>query len=153
GTDIGAFEFQPPATTTTLTSSLNPANVGQTVTFTATVTANAANSNALGGSVTFFDGSTALATVAVNSSGVATFSTSTLSAGTHTIIAVYNGFTGPGFSFTASTSTAVNEVIVVPSPGIIVAGADAGLVAEVRVFDAVTRALKFDLFPFPLSFR
>src|SRR5208283_3841093 len=35
--DIGAYEYHPPATTTTIVSSLNPSQVGQNVTFTATV--------------------------------------------------------------------------------------------------------------------
>src|SRR5262249_61620519 len=64
--DIGAYEYQPPATATTLTSSPNPSTLGQAVAFTATVTGLASNSNNPSGTVTFFDaaltrGTTALA--------------------------------------------------------------------------------------------
>ena len=66
-------------TTTALTSSVNPSTFGQSVTFTATVTSGA-TVNA--GTVTFKDGATTLAAnVAVNASGVATFTTSTLAVG------------------------------------------------------------------------
>ena len=57
---------------------------GDPVTLTATVTSGAT------GTVSFFDGSVLLGTGAVTN-GVATLTTSTLVAGTHTITAVYNG--------------------------------------------------------------
>ena len=75
-------------TTTTLTSSVNPSTVGQSVTFTATVTPNSGSATPTG-SVTFKDGSTTLATVPLNSSGVATFTTAALAMGTHPINAIY----------------------------------------------------------------
>jgi hypothetical protein len=56
--------------------------------------------------VTFKDGTTALATVAL-SSGKASFSTSTLAVGSHSITAVFNGST----SFNASTSSVLTESI------------------------------------------
>jgi hypothetical protein len=52
--------------------------------------------NPTSGSVSFYDGSTLLTTVAVNSKGVASYTTSTLSVGSHTIKAVYGGSTGYG---------------------------------------------------------
>jgi hypothetical protein len=75
-------------TTTTLASSQNPSNVGQSVTFTATVTPQF--SGTVKGTVTFYDGTTALKTVSVIG-GVAKFTTSTLTSGTHSITATYNG--------------------------------------------------------------
>jgi hypothetical protein len=79
----------PAATATALSSSANPASQGQSVTFTATVTS---ASGTPAGSVTFTDGATALATnVAVNASGVATFSTSSLATGGHSIVASFTG--------------------------------------------------------------
>ena len=78
------------ATTTTLASSLNPSNVGQSVTFTASVTPEF--SGTVTGTVAFYDGTTLLKTVAL-SGGVAKFTTSTLTSGTHTITATYNGLT------------------------------------------------------------
>jgi hypothetical protein len=71
--------------TTTLTSTYNPSIYGSTVTLTATVTAGAT------GSVTFMDGSTTLATVPLNGSSVASYTTATLAAGTHNVTANYSG--------------------------------------------------------------
>ncbi len=78
------------ATSTSVTSSLNPSTVGQQVTFTATVTASKPGSGAPTGTVTFMDGSTLLGSGMLND-GVATYSTSSLSVGTHSITAVYSG--------------------------------------------------------------
>ncbi len=78
------------ATTTSIASSLNPSTYGEKVTFTATVTASAPGSGMPTGTVTFMDGSTMLGTGTL-SGGVVTFSTSSLSVGTHSITAVYSG--------------------------------------------------------------
>ncbi|MGO8753390.1 MAG: Ig-like domain-containing protein, partial [Thermoguttaceae bacterium] len=80
------------STTTMLISSLNPAPLGQSVTFTATVAAVSPGAGVPTGTVTFVDGSTTLGTGALTS-GVATFTTSTLSVGSHTITASYPGDT------------------------------------------------------------
>jgi hypothetical protein len=89
------------ATTTTLTSSLNPSTVGQQVTFTAIVSPGR-GSGAPTGTVTFtIDGKsqTPLSLRDVNGRELATLSVSSLTAGKHTISAAYNGDT----LFTAST--------------------------------------------------
>lgn len=76
------------ASTTTLTSSTNPAVVGAPVTFTATVTGGGGPITV--GTVQFSDGGVPIGTpVPVNSSGRATLTTSALTAGTHTIGAAY----------------------------------------------------------------
>ena len=75
---------------TTLSSSANPSVYGQTVTFTATVSPVLPAVATPTGTVTFTDGGTTLATVAVIS-GQATYSTSTLIVGSHSIGATYNG--------------------------------------------------------------
>jgi Bacterial Ig-like domain (group 3)/FG-GAP-like repeat/FG-GAP repeat len=93
------------ATTTAVTSSLNPAPGGQPVTFTATVTP-AFNAGALSGSVTFYDGANVLGTVAIKS-GQAMFTTSSLLLGTHSITAAYAG----DATYLASTSPALLETI------------------------------------------
>jgi hypothetical protein len=111
--DMGAYEFQQPATTTSVTSSLDPSTVGQTVTFTATVTANAPGSNAVQGTVTFLDNGTPLATVTL-SGGSASFSTATLTGGSHTITAQYSGFTGNN-SFSASMASLTQTVALQPT--------------------------------------
>src|SRR5580704_15915230 len=97
------------ATSTTVTSTPNPSNSGQSVTFTATVTS---TSGTPSGSVTFAEGSTVLASaVAVNTSGQAAFSTSTLAVGSHTITASFTGTGGFGSSSgTASSPQVVNSV-------------------------------------------
>jgi hypothetical protein len=91
-------------TTTALTSSVNPSNFGQSVTFTASVTPQF--SGTVKGSVTFYDGTTALKTVAL-SGGVAKFTTSALTSGAHSITATYNGstnFTGSSASLTQTVN-------------------------------------------------
>src|SRR5262249_6890955 len=77
------------STTTTLTSSLNPSDHGQSVTFTATVTPVSPASGNITGTVSFLDGTTTLGTGTLNAQGKATFAISTLSVGTHTIKAIY----------------------------------------------------------------
>jgi uncharacterized repeat protein (TIGR03803 family) len=72
---------------TSVVSSVNPSKPGQKVTFTATVTSPTTTPT---GKVTFMDGSTVLGTETL-AKGKAKFSTSTLSAGTNKITAVYAG--------------------------------------------------------------
>lgn len=108
---------------TALTSAPNPSTFGQTVTLTATVTGSAPTPTGL---VTFLDGGTPLMTVALNASGVATFSTSTFSVGIHNLTAVYagdalhSGSMSPTFSQTvlrAPTLTALMSSVNPSAPG------------------------------------
>ena len=82
------FSIAQAATTLALGSSGGSSVVGQPVSFTATVSAAAGPPT---GSVTFFDGATPLATVPLDGSGTATFTTLTLSGGPHSITATYSG--------------------------------------------------------------
>jgi RHS repeat-associated protein len=93
-------------TTTTLTSSLNPTSYGEEVTFTATVKAKSPGSGTPTGTVTFMDGSNVLG-MGTLSDGVAMFSTTTLSVGTHSITAVYSG----DDNFTTSTSPVLKQKV------------------------------------------
>jgi len=93
------------ATTTTLVSSLNPSTHGTAVTFTATITP--AFGGAVTGTVNFKDGSTIIGTGTVNAARKATFTTSALTVGTHSITAVYPASTNLKSSF----STAVHQVV------------------------------------------
>jgi hypothetical protein len=93
------------STTTTLGAAPNPAGAGQSVTLTATVSPAPAGSSL--GTVSFFDGETLLGSGSVNSSGVATFSTTTLPGGSDILTAVYSGNIG----FAGSTSGEVTETI------------------------------------------
>ncbi len=98
------------ASTTTLTSSLNPSNAGQSVSFTATVAPTSAT-----GTVTFMDGSTTLGTATL-SNGTTTFSTSSLSPGVHSIAASYGGDASVAGSASASLSQAINSITITASP-------------------------------------
>jgi hypothetical protein len=95
----------PASTTTTLVAAPNPAQTGQSVTLTATISPHPTGSSL--GTVSFYDGETLLGTGEVNSSGVATFSTLGFAAGAHSLTAAYSGDAG----FAASSSTAVSETI------------------------------------------
>jgi hypothetical protein len=75
--------------TIALTSSGGSAVYGQPVTFVATVDTTVSP----GGTVTFSDGATPLATIAPDSFGKVTFTTSSLAAGSHSITATYSGAT------------------------------------------------------------
>ncbi|MGQ0618250.1 MAG: beta strand repeat-containing protein [Acidimicrobiia bacterium] len=99
------------STSTTVGSSLNPSRTGQSVTFSATVTS--AGSPVTTGAVTFTEGVTTLAAnVAVNGSGVASFSTSTLTEGNHLITASYGGTAAFGPSSGSVTQTVDNNTVV-----------------------------------------
>jgi parallel beta-helix repeat protein len=88
-----------------LNVSPNPATVGQSVTMTATAVSNLPNQTPIG-IITFSDQSGVLGTATLVA-GVAAFSTSTLTAGTHQVTAALN----PTGSFAPSTSSAVTELI------------------------------------------
>ncbi len=89
-------------TSVTATSSPSSDVFGQTVTLTANLaTLNPSNTTVLGGNVKFYDNtislSTLLATSGTVAGGTASATTTALSVGNHTIIAVYSGDTpGPG---------------------------------------------------------
>ena len=81
-----------PATTSTiLFSTANPVPTGQNVTFKASVTKTLQSSQPPTGTVTFLDGNAVLGTAALDGTGVASFSTSSLDAGTHDLTARYAG--------------------------------------------------------------
>jgi Bacterial Ig-like domain (group 3) len=94
------------STTTAVVSSLNPATVGQNVTFTATATS--ATAGTLTGTLTFFDGATQIGAAVTINAGSAMVSTTTLTQGTHSITAKYSGDT----KFAASTSAALTQMVV-----------------------------------------
>jgi poly(3-hydroxybutyrate) depolymerase len=90
-------------TTTALVTSPNPANVGQSVTFTATVTPSEYGGTVTG-NVGFYAGSTKLGNGAL-SNGTATYTTTKQAATTESITAEYLGNT----AFSTSTSNAVSQ--------------------------------------------
>ncbi|HVZ51555.1 MAG TPA: Ig-like domain repeat protein [Pseudolabrys sp.] len=93
-------------TTTALSTLFNPSVFGQSLTFTATVSAASPASGTPTGTVSFKDGATTLGTGTL-SGGAATLQTSALSVGSHTITAVYGGDS----DFVTSTSTGVVQTV------------------------------------------
>lgn len=98
----------PDGSTTTVASSDSTSVVGQSVTFTATVVAAAPGSGTPSGTVTFWDGSTELGTATLDANGQATFTTSGLSLGIHTITVSYSG----SADFNASVSLAISQTVL-----------------------------------------
>jgi Bacterial Ig-like domain (group 3) len=104
------FVFIAPAyallgSSTSVISSTNPSSFGASVTFTATVTGLIVTPT---GTVTFKDGATTLGTGTLNGSGQASFSTTTLATGSHSITAVYGG----DVLYNASTSPVLTQSVV-----------------------------------------
>lgn len=100
-----------PGTTTSIASSLNPATTGASVTFTATVTGSAP-----GGTVNFtrngssLSGCSAKALSGTGNTRTATCSSTTLPAGTHSIVAAFSGDANNA----ASTSPTLSQVVTLP---------------------------------------
>jgi hypothetical protein len=110
------------STTTSLTSSTGSSVFGQSVTFTATVSPNTVGSGIPTGSVILLDGSINLGTVALDTTGKATFSTAALNLGGHAISVIYSG----DANFTASAgqiSQSVKQATTSTSPTATVAPA------------------------------
>jgi large repetitive protein len=93
-------------TNTTVVSSRNPAAVGLPVTFTATVSVVTPGAGNPTGTVTFKDGLTTIGTGTLSGNS-ATFTTSALLLGLHTITASYGGDT----SFSTSTSSGIAQKV------------------------------------------
>jgi hypothetical protein len=96
----------PVATTAVVTSSANPAVVGQTIVFTATVSTGDPGKTPTG-YVAFWDGDTALGTSTLNGSAQAALSVIATGVGGHSITAVYTGVIG----FDPSTSPVFSQTI------------------------------------------
>src|SRR5205807_8522267 len=98
-------------TTVALTSGANPSLFGASVTFTATVADSSANSTATPtGSVTW-SGNTACASSALNGSGQATCTTTSLPVGTDTVTATYAQTT----NFNGSSGSTTQTVALAPA--------------------------------------
>jgi uncharacterized repeat protein (TIGR01451 family) len=136
--DIGPVENQAAApltaTTTAIASSANPSTFGQSITFTATV-AGVSGPGTPTGKVTFLDGQTVLGTSPLNASGVAELSTSTLSAGSHTITGSYGG----DVAFQPSISAPLAQVVNRPTtPSADLAVVETASVARLAVGSKLT---------------
>jgi RTX calcium-binding nonapeptide repeat (4 copies) len=110
------------ATTTVLTSSVNPASPGQSVTFTAIVSPVSPGGGNPTGSVTFENGSTVLGTVPISIVGgqaEASLTTTFSTAGSFTITAAYANIDG---NDTGSSISFVQTVQTVQTTGVYVSG-------------------------------
>ena len=99
----GTLTVTQATTSVSVASSANPSILNASVTFTATVSPQ--YSGVPTGTVTFKDGSNTIGTGTLNGSGIATYTTSALGAGSHSITASYAGdgnFTGNSGSMTQS---------------------------------------------------
>ncbi|HEV3481492.1 MAG TPA: Ig-like domain repeat protein [Candidatus Acidoferrales bacterium] len=95
------------STTTTVNSSANPSILNSAVTFAATVSVTAPAAGTPTGTIAFKDGSAVLSTVAINTAGQATLSTSALVTGPHSIAATYSGDSNFNGSLSATLSQSV----------------------------------------------
>jgi ribosomal protein bL25 (Ctc-form) len=119
------------STTTALAAVPKPALAGQTVTLTATISPTPTGSPL--GTVSFYDGATLIGTGSVNSSGVATLTTSALPAGTDPLTVVYSGNSG----FAGSTSSSLNETVNLnPTTTSLAAAPNPSTVGQAVVFTA-----------------
>ncbi|MDP9403998.1 MAG: Ig-like domain repeat protein [Actinomycetota bacterium] len=117
GNDVVLTRVDMAATSTSLSSSRGRSIYGQPVTFVATITSTAADPT---GTVTFAEGSALIGTARLDADGVARFTTSTLHAGAHTLIAEYGGnpvhAPSTSASFTQMVDKDTSTVSVTTSP-------------------------------------
>jgi len=123
------------STSTAISFSPNPVNYGQPETLTATVTLGSGNPPGTGtptGNIAFYGSSAAptslLATVPLNAGGVATYTTSSLAAGTSYIQAVYD----PTGGFLSSSSANLPLQVVPPPVATVAISASPGSITTVQ---------------------
>ena len=117
GTDIGAFEAQPIASTITLMAAPTTAVQGQPVTLTATVASSVSGSAAPTGTVTFVNQTTGetLGTATLMN-GIATLVVSSLPVGMNMIVAMFNGNPNASASTSAPVTVTITATPVPPTP-------------------------------------
>src|SRR5262249_29600747 len=106
----GGQVVTPSGTTTSVSPSAGTITLGDTVTFTATVTVNPPGTGTPTGIVTFFDGTTPIGNGKLNTLNPdqTTFSTAVLGEGSHSITAIYNG--DPNFTASPLSAAATETV-------------------------------------------
>ena len=98
-------QVNPVTSSTILVSSVNPSTFAQGVTFTATVSGQSPT-----GTVMFSDGATVVCSATTLNSGSASCPTSTLTAGSHSMTAVYSGDTNNATSTSNAVAQQVNTI-------------------------------------------
>lgn len=147
--------LQQAPTTVVVSSSPNPSPPGQSVTFTATVTPS--TSGIPTGTLTFSDNGNALVAQPLNASGVATFTTSTLSTGTHTVTGTYSGdgdfqtSTSAPIIQTVGTNAASFAVSASPASATVSAGASAIFTITLTTAPSLKSAVSFACSGLPIG--
>jgi hypothetical protein len=122
----------PATSSTVLASSPDPSVADSAVTFTATVTG---SSGVFTGSVVFFADGASIGSAALNATGVATLSDSSLKPGTHSITAAYAG----DASNLASTPLAIRQVVdTIPTTTTLTASTAADGVSQVATVTGIS---------------
>jgi len=121
-----------------LTTSQNPSQIGQSVTFTATVKGPGGSGVVPQGNVIFTDGAATLGTVTLNASGVATYSTATLANGLHTIQATYAG--DPVLNILGAASNIVDQEVQAPSTNVLTSTPNPSVYGTNVVFTATIKS-------------
>lgn len=111
----GTLTIAPAPTTTTLQASSTNSLFGTALTFTATV-ALVGGSGTTSGTVTFLNGGTTLGTGTLDASGKATYSTSAITGGVHSISAVFAGSLNNLTSTSGATSVNVQDFALPSAP-------------------------------------
>lgn len=125
------------ATTTMLISSLNPATDGDVITLTATVESAAGTPT---GTVTFYDGGSEIGSVVLDDAEAVV--TPLLTAGHHTITAVYGG----GANFLPDTSNAVEQLIEAVAPPASFSATATSTTSVTVSWSVVTNATDYELY-------
>ncbi len=139
-------------TTLGLVSSRNPADRLATITFTASVTNPIIPAESTIGLVQFLDNGVALGAPVAVSNNVATYSTSTLAGGRHTITANYLGSPNGSITRYFSSSTATIFQAVTATSNLVITGTNVGGGPQVNVYNLLTQQTT-DFFAFAPSFR
>ncbi len=138
-----SFNVSQDTTTAVVTASPITSDYGQSVTFQATVAVSSPGAGRPTGTVTFMDGTTTLGTGTLSTSGgvtTATFTTSTLALGSHSITAAYSGdtddiiSTSPVLNFNVAQDP--TTAVVTASPTATVYGQSVTFKTSVAITDA-----------------
>ncbi len=135
--DVLTQVVNPATSSTAVASSRNPSDYGETVTFTATVSAPFGSPT---GAVEFFDGATSLGSGALVGGSVSSAPVADLAAGSRTITAVYSGdvnFTGSTNAVTQVVTQGTTSATVASSPNPSIGGDSVTFTANVSVLTGI----------------
>lgn len=139
------------ATTTALSADSNPLSAGAVLRLTASVALppSAIASGALGGNISFYEGTTLLGTSAMDPGGHASLAVPGLSVGTHNITAIYAGIT----NYASSTSSTLAEAVTQTTTAVSAAASTNAVLAGKPLSIAVTVSSATGIPTGPVSLR